>query len=65
METLIIRGQDKKSINLLLKIAGHLGLVYKKLSVEESESLMLAEWIDEGMKSENVGRESVMKALGK
>lgn len=65
METLIISGEDKKSILLLNQLAEKLGLKSRKLSNEQSEDILLAELIDEGMDTEDVDRDLIMRALGK
>jgi len=52
-------------MKLLLTLAQKLGLSVKKLTGSEAEDWNLAQQIKEGMKSENVSRADVMKALGK
>lgn len=65
METLVINGEDSADMKLLLTLAQKLGLSVKKLTGSEAEDWNLAQQIKEGMKSENVSRADVMKALGK
>ena len=65
METVIISSKDKSSMKLLLGLAKKLGIRSKSLSRQEIEDWMLANRIKEGLKSENVSRDSVMKALQK
>lgn len=65
METLVINGDDSTDMKLLLTLAQKLGLSVKKLTRSEAEDWNLAQQIKDGMKSENVSRAEVMKALGK
>jgi hypothetical protein len=65
METVIVSGKDKSSMKLLLDLAKKLGIKSKPLSKQEIEDWLLAKKIEEGLKSETVSKESVVKALMK
>lgn len=52
-------------MKLLLVLAQKLGLTARKLTKVETEDWNLAQAIEDGMKTENVTRAEVMKALGK
>ena len=65
METIVVKGDDSADMKLLFTLAKKLGLSVKKLSQSEAEDWNLAQEIKDGMKSENVSRAEVMKALGK
>jgi hypothetical protein len=65
METVIVSGKDKSSMKLLLELAKKLGIKSKPLSKQEIEDWVLAKKIEEGLKSETVSKESVVKALMK
>lgn len=65
METIVVNGEDSSDMKLLLALAKKLGLSVKKLSKTEAEDWSFAQLIKDGMKSEDVSRDEVMKALGK
>lgn len=65
METIVVNGDDSGDMKLLLTLAKKLGLSVKKLTKAEAEDWNLAQQIQDGMKTENVSRADVMKALGK
>ncbi len=65
MDTIIIEVKDKKDAKLWLSLAKRIGNRAKSLSAQEIEDAGLAMLINEGMDTENVSRESVMKALEK
>lgn len=65
METIVVNGDDSADMKLLLTLAKKLGLSVRKLTNSEAEDLNLVQQIKEGMKSEDVSRADVMKALGK
>ncbi len=65
METIVLSGNDSANMKLLLTLAGKLGLSVRNLSATDAEELGLAMLIKEGMRTEDVSRAEVMKALGK
>ena len=65
METIVVNGEDSSDMKLLLELAKKLGLSVKKLSKSEAEDWSLVQHIKDGMKSDDVTRDEVMKALGK
>ena len=65
METILISGAKKSDLAVLMDLAKRLGLATKSLSRAEVEDWKLAQKIEEGMKTSNVSRSSIMKALGK
>ena len=58
-------GKDKSSMKLLLDLAKKLGIKSKPLSRQEIEDWLLAKKIEEGLKSETVSKNSVVKVLMK
>jgi hypothetical protein len=65
METLVIQSDSKEKIKLLLELSRKLKVTHKKLNKSEMEDFVLAKLIDEGRKSGNVSKETVLKALRK
>jgi hypothetical protein len=65
MDAILIEVKDSKDARFWLGLAERIGNRAKSLSKQEIEDAGLALLINEGMKTENVSRESVMKALGK
>ncbi len=65
METILLEGNSKKNIRLLLEISKELGIRAKKLSSIEKEDLAIAHSIEEGRKSGHSTKEKVLKALSK
>lgn len=65
METIVISGEKKSDLAVLLDLAKRLGLSTKSLSRAEVEDWKLAQKIEEGMKTASVSRSAIMKALGK
>ena len=65
METVIINADKKSDITFLINLAKKLGMTAKALSHAEVEDWKLAQKIEKGMKTSNVTRAEVMKALGK
>lgn len=65
METIVVSGEDSSNMKLLLALAGKLGLSVRNLSGTEADDLNLALLVKEGMKTEDVSRAEVMKALGR
>jgi len=64
MKTVIVKMPDKKE-RLLTSFLKRNRFRSRVLSKEELEDAMLARWIDEGMKSEDVPLEKVFKLLDK
>lgn len=65
METVLINADKKSDITFLISLAKKLGMTAKALSHAEVEDWQLAQKIEKGMKTSNVSRTEVMKALGK
>jgi hypothetical protein len=65
METVLINAEKKSDIAFILSLAKKLGMNAKSLSKSETEDWELANKIKVGMKSQNVSRNEIMKALGK
>lgn len=65
METIVVSGENKSSMKLLLALAVKLGLTGRSVTGTEAEDLNLALMVKAGMTGEDVSREEVMKALGK
>ena len=65
METVLINVEKKSDIAFLVNLAKKLGMSAKPLTHSEVEDWKLAQKIDAGMKTNNVSRNEVMKALGK
>jgi len=65
METILIQGESKKAIGLLIELSRQLKLKQKKLTKTEVEDFLLAESINEGRKSGYVSKQTVLKALQK
>jgi len=64
-EIALLQSDSKDKINLLLKLAEELGVKSRVLTVGEAEEFYLSRAIEEGMKSSDVSRDEVMKALKK
>lgn len=65
MDAIIIEVKDKKDADFWINLAKRTGNRAKSISAREIEDAGLAILIKEGLETENVSRESVMKALGK
>jgi len=65
MEAVVIETKSKSDIKFWLELAKKTGSNAKALDTEEIEDTQLAKMIEKGMKSPNVSREQVMKALGR
>ena len=63
MGTIIIETKDRDDVKFWLNLAKRTGNRAKILSTQDIEDASLAMLIKEGMNTENVGREIVMKAL--
>jgi len=65
METVLIKAEKKSDIAFLLSLAKKLGMSAKALTRAEVADWEFAKKIEAGMKSADVSRSEVMKALGK
>jgi hypothetical protein len=65
MEAVLINVEKKSDIAFIVSLAKRLGLSAKPLTLSEIEDWKFAQKIEKGMKSPNVSRTEVMKALGK
>ncbi|HRY32046.1 MAG TPA: hypothetical protein P5531_03660 [Bacteroidales bacterium] len=65
METVILQSGSKDNLNLLLKLAGKLGIKFKIVTDEFKEDFFLSSMIDEGMKTRDVSKPEVLKVLRK
>ena len=65
METVLINVEKKSDMTFLLSLANKLGMSAKALTRAEVEDWELAQKIEAGMKTPNVPRKEIMKALGK
>jgi hypothetical protein len=65
MEAVLINVEKKSDIAFIVSLAKRLGLSAKSLTLSEIEDWKFAQKIEKGMKSPNVSRTEVMKALGK
>lgn len=65
METVIVRGKDKSSMKLLLELAKKLGIKSKQLSKQEIEDWLIAKKIEQGLKTENVSKNTIIDLLSK
>ena len=65
MKAVLINVENKSDIEFLVSLAKKLGMSAKPLSIADVEDWQFAKRIDAGMKSKNVSRSEVMKALGK
>ena len=65
METVLINVEKKSDIAFLVSLAKKLGMYAQPLTRAEVEDWKLAQKIEAGMKTQNVSRSEVMKALGK
>ncbi len=65
METVIINADKKADMSLLLALAKKMGMNTRTLTRAEVEDWHLAKKIEAGMKTADVSRKEIMKALGK
>lgn len=65
MEAVLINVEKKSDITFLIELAKKLGMSAKALTKEEIEDWRFAKKIEAGMKTANVSRNEIMKALGK
>ncbi|MFN3847883.1 MAG: hypothetical protein ACK4NY_00570 [Spirosomataceae bacterium] len=65
MTTAILESSSKSDLKLIVEIAKKMGIRSRLLSNEEFSDFILAEKIEDGMKTSSVSRDEIMKALGK
>jgi len=65
IESVLIKAEKKSDISFLIALAKKLGLSAKAFSKAEVEDWKFAQKIEVGMKTTNVNRDEIMKALGK
>jgi hypothetical protein len=65
METVLINVDKKSDIAFLINLAKKMGMTAKALTSSQVEDWKFAQKIEAGMKTANVSRKDVMKALGK
>lgn len=64
MKTIIVNVPENKE-NLLMKFIHELNLKSKVLTDEDFEDVVLAKWINEGMKTEDVPMETIFEVFKK
>jgi molybdenum cofactor biosynthesis enzyme MoaA len=65
METVVIKVRNKSEIRFLLDFAQRIGTPAKMIDTEDMEDAHLVSLIEQGMQTECVGRNEVMKALSR
>jgi hypothetical protein len=65
MDTIVIETKNKADSKFWLELAKKMGTKAKAINTDELEDVALAGLIEKGMKTDNVSRASVMKALGR
>lgn len=65
MQTILINTNDKSDSNLIINLARKLGMSARTLTREETEDWELAQKIEEGLKTDKISKEEVMKFLRK
>ncbi|WP_428653691.1 hypothetical protein [Runella sp.] len=65
MTAALFESESKNDLKILMELAKKLGIRARYLSSKEFEEHVIAHNISEGMKSSNVSRDEIMKALGK
>lgn len=65
MTTAILESSSKSDLKLIVEIAKKMGIRSRLFSNEELSDFILAEKIENGMKTPSVNRDEIMKALGK
>jgi hypothetical protein len=63
METVILRGEKKSDLKLLLELAKKLGIKSRSLSKQEIQDWLLIKEINAGLKTGKISKEAVMKEL--
>lgn len=65
MEAIVIRPRNKNDIKFWLDLAKKTGTKAKSVNLEELEDFALSALIEEGLNTEDVDRDTIMKELGK
>ena len=65
MKSVLINIEKKSDLALIINLAKKMGMSAKPLTKAEVEDWKFARKIEAGMKTPNVSRNEVMKALGK
>jgi hypothetical protein len=65
MESIIIKPGNKKDLKILKQLAERLGLPFSIITEDEQEEIGLARAIDEGRKTKNVSKATIIKRLKK
>jgi hypothetical protein len=65
MDTIVIETKIKADSKFWLELAKKMGTKAKAINTDELEDVPLAGLIEKGMKTNNVSRTSVIKALGR
>lgn len=65
MEAIILQAKNKAEVKFWLELAKKTGTCAKAIDTKEMEDKSLAALIEKGMKTGNLSRENVMKALGR
>jgi hypothetical protein len=65
MEAIVLQTKNKAEVKFWLELAKKTGTRAKAIDTKEMEDAALASLIEKGMKTGNVSRENVMKALGR
>ncbi|MFN8349029.1 MAG: hypothetical protein U0X91_28775 [Spirosomataceae bacterium] len=65
MASALFESESKNDLKILMELAKKLGIRARYLNPQELEEHMIAHTISEGMKTPNVSRDEIMKALGK
>lgn len=63
MEAIVIKPRSKADVKFWLELAKKTGTMAKAVSLEDGEDLALALLIEQGLETEDVDRNAVMKAL--
>jgi len=61
----LFESESKNDLKILMELAKKLGIRARYLNSQELEEHVIAHTISEGMKTSNVSRDEIMKALGK
>lgn len=63
IDTVIIKTRTKSDIQFLLDLAKRIGASAKAINTDELEDAQLVSLIEKGLKTPNVNRSEIMKAL--
>jgi hypothetical protein len=63
MNTIIIEAKNKNDVKFWLELAKKTGTRAKSITIDDAEDIYLGMLIEEGLKTGDVNRESIMKAL--